>query len=146
MYQGTSSLQQQTLQHLRYCGIVCCHQNMRVFHASISKIGISKNPMMDCKYMWIPRHLVSQEFIDKCGLERNIYKGCLYCEIQKGIDGFPQAGKLVNTYLKERLATCGYIECIHTTGLWWHIFCLVQFRLVGDNFGVIFSVLRNFSI
>ena len=32
----------QTLQHLRYCGIVCCQQNMRVLHTSISKICISK--------------------------------------------------------------------------------------------------------
>ena len=42
MSQGTSALQHQTLQHLRYCGIVCCQQNMRGLHASISKICISK--------------------------------------------------------------------------------------------------------
>ena len=42
MSQGTSALQQQTLQHIKYCGIVCCQQNMRVFPALISKICISK--------------------------------------------------------------------------------------------------------
>ena len=42
MSQETSSLQQQTLKHLRYSGIVCFQQNMRGFHALISRICISK--------------------------------------------------------------------------------------------------------
>ena len=42
MSQGISTLKNKTLQHLRYCGIVCCQQNMPVFHASISRICISK--------------------------------------------------------------------------------------------------------
>ena len=58
--------------------------------------------------------------------------------IQKGIYGLPQSGKLANTILKQRLANCGYIECIHRTGLWRNIFCPVQFTLVVDDFGVNF--------
>ena len=82
-----------------------------------------------------------QEFIDEYGLESKIYKVFLYCEIRKGIYGLTQDGKLENTLLKQRLATCGYIECIHTPGLWPHIFRPVQFTLVVDDFGVkIFSV------
>ena len=50
----------------------------------------------------------------------------------------PPAGKLANTLLKQRLATYGYIECMHTPGLWQHIFRPVQFTLVVDNFGVKF--------
>ena len=42
MSQGTSSLQHKTLQHQRYCGIVCCQKSMRILHASISRICISK--------------------------------------------------------------------------------------------------------
>ena len=61
-----------------------------------------------------------QKFIDEYGLERKIYKGFLYCEIRKGIYGFPQAGKLANTLSKQCLSTCGYIECMHTPGLWRH--------------------------
>ena len=48
----------------------------------------------------------------------------------------PQAGKLANTLLKQRIATCGYIKCMHTPGLWRHIFRPVQFTPVVDNFGV----------
>ena len=73
--------------------------------------------MTDYEYMRIPRHLVPQEFIDEYGLESKFYKGFLYCEIRKGFYGLPQAGKLTNTLLKQRLATCGYIECMHTPGL-----------------------------
>ena len=39
---GASALQHYTLQLLRYCIIVCCQQNMRVLHALISIIYISK--------------------------------------------------------------------------------------------------------
>ena len=56
-----------------------------------------QTPMTGYEYMRIPRHLVPQEFIDEYGLESKIYKGFLYCEIRKGIYGFPQAGKLANT-------------------------------------------------
>ena len=58
--------------------------------------------MIEYEYMRIP-----QEFIDEYGSESKIYKGFLYCEIQKGIYGLHQSGKLANTLLKQRLATCG---------------------------------------
>ena len=77
-----------------------------------------------------------QECIDEYGLERKIHKGFSYCEIRKGTYGFPQAGKLINTLLKQILATCMYIKCMRIPGLWRHICCPVQFTLVVDNFSV----------
>ena len=50
----------------------------------------------------------------------------------------PQDGKLANTLLKQRLGICGYIKCMHITGMWRHIFRPVQFTLVVDDFGVKF--------
>ena len=88
--------------------------------------------------MQISWPLIPQKNIDEYGLERKIYKGFKYCDIQKGIYGLPQAGKLANTILEQRLATFRYIECMHTTGLWRHILRPVQFKLVVDNFGVKF--------
>ena len=79
-----------------------------------------------------------QSFIDEYGLESKIHKVFLYCEMRKGIYGFPQAGKLANTLLKQPLSTYGYIKCMHTPGLWRHIFRPVQFTLVVDDFGVKF--------
>ena len=66
-----------------------------------------QNPMTDYEYMQTTRHLRPQELIDEYGLDSKIYKGFSYCDIRKGIYGFPQAGKLANTLLKQYLATCG---------------------------------------
>ena len=48
---------------------------------------------------------------------------------------FP-TGKLSNTILKQRLDNYGYIEFMHTPGLWRHIFRLLKFTLVIETFGV----------
>ena len=88
--------------------------------------------------MQIPRKLVPQAFIDEYALESKIHNEYLYGEIRKGIYGLPQAGKLANTILKQRLATCGYMECMHTPGLWRQNFRPVQFTLVVDDFGIKF--------
>ena len=94
--------------------------------------------LKDYEYMWIPRKLVPQAFIYEYGLESKIHNEYLYCEIRKGIYGLPQARKLANTLLKQRLATCGYMECMHTPGLWRHILRPIQFTLVVDDFGIKF--------
>lgn len=57
-------------------------------------------------------------------------------EIQKGLYGLPQAGKLANDLLKKRLAPHGYYEIPQAPGLWQHKNCPIQFTLVVDDFGV----------
>ena len=111
MSQGASALKQQTLKYLIYCGIVCCQQNMRVFlHRYQKYVYLNSDEELQ---IYVP-----EEFIDEYGLERKIHKGFLYCEINKGIYVLPQASKLANTLLKQLLATCGYIKCMHATDLW----------------------------
>ena len=56
----------------------------------------------------------------------------------KGMYGIPQAGKLANNPLRKILATCGYIECTHTPGLWQHVWRPISFTLVIDYYGVKF--------
>ena len=100
---------------------ILCNSVLSTKYARFACIDINnmylETPMTDYEYLRIPLHLIPQEFIDEYGLERKFYKGFLYCEIWKGVYGFPQAGKLANTLLKQRLATCGYIVCMHTPGL-----------------------------
>ena len=86
---------------------------------------------------------MTKAFIDEYGLERKIHNEYLYCEIRKGIYGLPQAGRLANTLLKQHLATCGYMECMHTPGLWRHNFLPVQFTLVVDDFGIKFFCVEH---
>ena len=55
--------------------------------------------------------------------------------ICRSIYGLPQSRKLVNDFLKKKLAPAGYYEVPHTPGLWKHISRPVSFILV-DNFRV----------
>ena len=57
-------------------------------------------------------------------------------EVSRSIYGLPQAGRLVNIYLKQKLAPHGYYEVAHMPGLWKHISRLITFTLVVDDFGV----------
>ena len=85
MYHGTSALQHQTLQHL----IVFCQQLYACFACIDINNMYLQTPMTDYEYMRIPRHLIPKEFIDKYGLENKMYKGFLYCEIQRVFMDFP---------------------------------------------------------
>ena len=57
-------------------------------------------------------------------------------EIQKGIYGLPQAGKITNDKLKLHLSKIGYETAPITPGLWRHQPNPLQFSLVVDDFGV----------
>jgi hypothetical protein len=62
--------------------------------------------------------------------------GYIYCEIQKGMYGLPQAGIISQQLLKERLQKHGYRQSQATPGLWKHDTCPKNFSLVVDDFGV----------
>jgi len=93
-------------------------------------------PLDRYEYMRIPLTLIPQHMIDQHDLTSKAKGGFVYCEIQKGIYGLPQAGILANKLLKKRLAKFGYYEVTHTPGLWRHIWRPIQFTLVVDDFGV----------
>jgi hypothetical protein len=62
--------------------------------------------------------------------------GYIYCEIQKGMYGLPQAGIIAQQLLEERLQKHGYRQSQTTPGLWKHDTGPISFSLVVDNFGV----------
>jgi hypothetical protein len=62
--------------------------------------------------------------------------GYIYCEIQKGMYGLPQAGIIAQQLLEERLEKHGYRQSKTTPGLWKHNTRPISFTLVVDNFGV----------
>ena len=78
-----------------------------------------------------------QQFIDEYELE-NMFddKGYIYMEIQCGMYGLKQAGKIANYQLKERLIPHGYKPCRNTPGLWKHDNKPISFTLIVDNFRV----------
>jgi hypothetical protein len=64
------------------------------------------------------------------------HDGYIYCEIQKGMYGLPQAGIIAQQLLKKRLKAHGYHQSAIIPGLWKHDTRPISFSLVVDNFGV----------
>ena len=62
--------------------------------------------------------------------------GYVYCEIQKGMYGLPQAGIIAQQLLEECLGKHGYHQSKTTPGLWKHDTRPINFLLVVDDFGV----------
>ena len=52
------------------------------------------------------------------------------------IYGLPNAGRLANLLLREKLKTGGFYEVAHTSGLWKHKRRPIKFSLIVDDFGV----------
>ena len=68
--------------------------------------------------------------------DKATHDGYVYCEIQKGMYGLPQAGIIAQQLLEEQLAKHGYHQSKTTPGLWRQDTHPISFSLVGDNFGV----------
>jgi len=64
--------------------------------------------------------------------------GYVYCEIQKGMYGLPQAGIIAEQLLEEQLKKHAYCQSQTTPGLWKHDTRPISFSLVVDvdDFGV----------
>jgi hypothetical protein len=56
--------------------------------------------------------------------------GHIYCEIQKGMNGLPQVGTIVQELLADHLKQHGYTQSKTTPGLWSHKMRPIQFSLV----------------
>ena len=88
--------------------------------------------------MRLPMKIIPQEIIDKYNLEESAVDGWLYCRIDGGMYGLPQAGKLAHEQLVTRMRNTGYYPVQFTEGLWRHMWRPVSFTLVVDDFGVKF--------
>jgi hypothetical protein len=93
-------------------------------------------PLDRPEYVRIKISDIPQEFIDEYNLTDYKYNGWVYFEINNGVYGLKQAGKLANNLLTERLTTHGYYQCVTTPGLWQHKWHPITFVLIVDNFGI----------
>ena len=69
-------------------------------------------------------------------LDKHALKGSVNWEICLVIYGLPNAGRLANLRLREKLKPAGFYEVAHTPGLWEHKRRPIQFSLIVDNFSV----------
>ena len=86
--------------------------------------------------MKLPLDIIPEEIIQQYNLRNLSHKGSVYLEIQKGMYGQPQSGKIANDKLKLHLAKFGYDPSLVTPGIWWHQTKSLQFLLVLDDFGI----------
>ena len=86
--------------------------------------------------MRLPLKHFPEHTIEQYNLRENAKNGWVYVEIRKAIYGLPQAGKLANDQLKQKLAPAGYYKVPHTPGLFTHVTRPIQFTLVVDDVGV----------
>ncbi len=69
--------------------------------------------------------------------------GYVYCKIQKGMYGLPQAGIIAQELLQEHLTKLGYHQSKIIQGLWMHKTRKICFTLVVDNFAIKYTKLED---
>ena len=88
------------------------------------------------EYKKLPLDIIQEEIIQKYNLRNLAHKGFVYMEIQKGMYGLPQAGKIANDNPKLHLANFGYEPAPITPGLRRNQTSPLQFSLVVGDFGI----------
>ena len=93
-------------------------------------------PLPRKEYMRISRKHLPKQTIEKHNLEALLYKDSVLVEINKGIYGLPQAGKLAQDQLVTHLKHYGYNQAPNSPCLFVHETRPIAFTLVVDDFGV----------
>jgi hypothetical protein len=95
------------------------------------------NTPLDCpEYICFHINDIPDEIITVYNLRDIVHENYVYSEINKGMYGLPQAGKLANNLLDERLGKKGYNQSRNTLGLWSNATTGTNFALIADDFGV----------
>ena len=110
-------------------------------HAKFMTIDIKDfylmTPMDRPEYFRMSLELFPEDIIEEYKLrEMTDEKGCVYCEVTRGMYGLPQAGLLAQEQLAKRLNKAGYTQSQVTPGYWKHQWRPVSFMLIVDDFGV----------
>jgi hypothetical protein len=94
-------------------------------------------PMDRFEYFRMKLELFPQDIIKEYGLRDKVdADGNVFCEVQQGMYGLPQAGIIAQELLTKRLQQAGYRHSTVTPGYWRHEWRPISFTLVVDNFGV----------
>jgi hypothetical protein len=94
-------------------------------------------PISRYKYMKLHISKIPDEIIEEYDLKsRTTPDGWVYREIQKGMPGLKQAGRIANDRLTTHLAKFGYRPVPRTPSLWTHDTRPIGFLLVVDDFGI----------
>jgi len=102
-------------------------------------------PMARYKYMQLRIANMPDDIIEHYNLRNKATPdGYIYCEIQKGMYGLPQAGIIAQQLLEERLTKHGYRQSKTTPGLWKHDTRPISFTLVVENVQHLLDAVRQY--
>ena len=76
------------------------------------------NVLPRSEYIMMPVKLIPEEIMDHHNLHDKVHSGFVYSEVNKGMCGLPQAGRVANDALLPRLAAKGYRPAGQTRGLY----------------------------
>ena len=94
-------------------------------------------PMERPEYIRIKLSDIPDDVIDRYKLREIVdADGYVYCRVEKGMYGLPQAGIIAQKLLEDRLGEEGYFQSQNTPGLWTHKDRKTIFTLVVDDFGI----------
>ena len=94
-------------------------------------------PMKEPEFLRMKLTHFPEDVIDHYKLKDKVdEKGNLYIRVEKGMYGLPQAGKIANELLEERLKQFEYEQSTVTPGFWKHKWRPISFTLVVEDFGV----------
>ena len=96
------------------------------------------NPLGKPEYMRMLLADIPEEIITQYDLRAIAHTGYVYMEINKGMPGLKEAGRVANDRLRKHLAPYGYAPVPRTPALWAHETRKTMFALVVDDFGIKF--------
>ena len=88
------------------------------------------------EYMRIPLKIIPQQMIDDYDLTELAHNGYIYFQVDKGLYGLVQAGKLAYDQLLQRLTAADFYPAPHAPGLFLHKTRPISFTLCVDDFGI----------
>jgi hypothetical protein len=135
-YDGDKSANTASMQLIKIlCNAVVSDKGAKFMTADIKDFYLG-TPLPSPEYMRINLDHIPEDVIDKYDMRRYAHNNAVIVQVNKGIYGLPQAGKLAQDRLIEHLAKHGYHQAPNTPCLFKHISNSVAFTLVVDDFGI----------
>jgi len=135
-YAGETTAQTASMQVLKIlCNSVVSDKNAKFMTADIKDFYLG-TPLPSPEYMRINLAHIPADIIEKYNMHEYAHSNAVIVEINKGIYGLPQAGRLAQDRLIKHLATHGQQQAENTPCLFKHESNSVTFALVVDDFGI----------
>ena len=100
-------------------------------------------PLSTYEYLRVHLKFIPEEIIRQYNLKNIAHEEYVYIEVQKGMSGLKQAGKIANDRLTSHLAKFGYVPTERTPALWVSKNSNLTFTLCVDDFGIKYTAKKD---